>query len=39
MKNGEIMISEKVKFENLPDILSFDIKLKINGKKYKEKLI
>lgn len=37
-ENDKIMISEKVKFENLPDILSFDIKLKVNGKEYKEKL-
>ena len=26
-----IMISEKIKFENLPDLLEYDIKLKING--------
>ena len=37
--NGNIMVSEKIEFDNLPDILNFDIKLKINGKEYKDKLI
>lgn len=37
--NGNIMVSEKIEFDNLPDILNFDIKLKINGKGYKDKLI
>ena len=38
-ENGNIMVSEKTEFDNLPDILNFDIKLKINGKEYKDKLI
>lgn len=38
-ENGNIMASEKTEFDNLPDILNFDIKLKINGKEYKDKLI
>lgn len=38
-ENGNIMVSEKIEFDNLPDILNFDIKLKINGKEYKDKLI
>lgn len=38
-KNDNIMVSEKIKFDILPDILNFDIKLKINGKDYKDKLI
>lgn len=38
-ENGNIMVSEKNEFDNLPDILNFNIKLKINGKEYKDKLI
>ncbi len=38
-ENGNIMVSEKTEFDNLPDILNFNIKLKINGKEYKDKLI
>lgn len=38
-ENGNIMVSEKIEFDNLPDILNLDIKLKINGKEYKDKLI
>lgn len=38
-ENGPIMISEKIKFNILPDILNFDIKLKVNGKEYRNKLI
>ena len=38
-ENGNIMVSEKTEFDNLPDILNFDIKLKIKGKEYKDKLI
>ena len=37
--NNQIMISEKMKFDALPDILNFDIKLKVNGKEYEDKLI
>lgn len=33
-ENGQIMVSEKIKFETLPDILNFDVKLKINGEEY-----
>ena len=38
-KNDNIMISEKIKFDILPDILDFDIKLKINGQDYEDKLV
>lgn len=37
-ENGKIMVSEKIRFDNLLDILNFDIKLKINGKEYEDKL-
>ena len=30
--NGKIMISEKIYFEKLPEILENDIEIKINGK-------
>ncbi len=30
--NGKIMISEKIYFNNIPDILNSDIEIKINGK-------
>lgn len=30
--NGKTMISEKIYFENLEDILNFDVQIKINGK-------
>lgn len=36
---GNTMISEKTKYDELPDILNFDIKIKINGKLYKDKLL
>ena len=32
------MVSEKIKFDYLPDILKFDVKIKINGEEYKNKL-
>lgn len=38
-KNGMIMMSEMIEFNNLQDILKFDIKLKINGKEYKDNLL
>lgn len=38
-KNDDIMVSEKIEFDDLPDILNFDIKLKIDGEDYKDKLI
>ena len=28
------MESEKIEFDSLPDILNFDVKIKINGKEY-----
>lgn len=37
-ENGMIMISEKIEFDNLQDILDFDIKLKINGKDYENQI-
>lgn len=37
-ENGKIMISEKVEFNTLPDILAYDIKIKINGKECENKL-
>lgn len=36
--SNQVMMSEKIKFDILQDILNFDIKLKINGKEYKDKL-
>lgn len=36
--SNQIMISEKMEFDSLPDILNFDIELRINGKEYKDKL-
>lgn len=38
-KNNNVMISEKIKFDVVPNILEFNIKLKINGKDYEEKLV
>ena len=35
--SNQVMMSEKIKFDILQDILNFDIKLKINGKEYKDK--
>ena len=37
-ESNQIMMSEKIRFDNLLDILNFDIKLKINGKEYEDKL-
>ena len=37
-KYGDKLISEKVKFETLPDILEYDIILKINGKEYASRI-
>ena len=37
--NNQIMISEKIEFDTLSDILNFDIGIKINGKKYEEKML
>lgn len=34
-----IMVSEVIEFATLQDILEFDVKLTINGKEYKEKLL
>lgn len=36
--SNQTMMSEKIKFDTLPDILNFDIKLKVNGKEYEDKL-
>ena len=36
--SNQAMMSEKIKFDTLPDILNFDIKLKVNGKEYEDKL-
>lgn len=36
--SNQVMMSEKIKFDILQDILNFGIKLKINGKEYKDKL-
>jgi len=38
-ENGNIMISEKVEFNILPDILGYDTKIKINGKDCENKLM
>ena len=38
-ENDKSMISEKIEFDDLQDILGFDIKLKINGKDYEKKLL
>ena len=38
-EDGKIMISEKIRFNDLQDILEGDIKLKINGKDYEKKLL
>lgn len=35
-ESNQIMVSEKIEFNNLPDILDFDIKIKINGKDIKK---
>lgn len=35
-ENDKIMISEKIEFYDLQNILEFDIKLKINGKDYEK---
>ena len=35
-KNNQIMESSKIEFDSFPDILDFDIKIKINGKEYKK---
>ncbi len=32
-ENGKIMISEKIYFDELPDILDFSVEIKINGKR------
>lgn len=37
-ENNQVMMSEKMKFDILQDILNFDIELRINGKEYKDKL-
>ena len=36
--NNQVMMSEKMEFDRLQDILKFDIELRINGKEYKDKL-
>ena len=33
---NQIMESSKIEFDSFPDILDFDIKIKINGKEYKK---
>ena len=38
-EDGKVMISEKIRFNDLQDILEGDIKLKINGKDYEKKLL
>ena len=38
-EDGMIMISEKIRFNDLQDILEVDIKLKINGKDYENRLL
>lgn len=35
-ENGNIMVTEKVYYSNLEDILNFDIVLKINGREYED---
>lgn len=35
-ESNQIMVSEKIEFNNLPDILDFNIKIKINGKDIKK---
>lgn len=36
--SNQVMMSEKMEFDRLQDILNFDIELRINGKEYKDKL-
>lgn len=38
-QNGEILISEKIEFSQMPDILDFNIKIKINGEYYKNNIL
>lgn len=38
-ENENIMISEKIKFDNIPDILNLDFKLRINAREYDKKMM
>ena len=38
-ENENTMISEKIEFNNISDLLNFELKLRINAKKYDKKLI
>lgn len=37
-ENGNVMISENIEFDVIPNILEFNMELKINGKDYEQKL-
>lgn len=37
-ENGNVLVSQKVEFDNLPDVLNFDFVFKINGEEYTKEL-